>query len=95
MTKHQKIFYDFLLEQPDFLKQNWISIDLLPDLKGKPVCEKYDERELLLLKVPNIESYLRSGYNIELREKRYLTILVAEMVKIKRDIKIYLINKDE
>jgi len=51
------------------------------------VWEKYDERELLLLKVPNIESYLRSGYNIELREKRYLTILVAEMVKIKRDIK--------
>lgn len=95
--EYQKIFFDFLLETPEILKQNYISIDLRPNLdKGKGfVPNDNTQAQLdLIRECPDIFCYIRSGYKMEIRETRYLTILVAEWTAIKRDIKIYQLTND-
>lgn len=90
----KEIFYNFLLESDnDILNKNYISIDLLPHL-GEDPQDDYNFRQYELAKVKNIEFIVRSGYDISIREKRYLTILVEETKRLKRDIKIYLIDKE-
>lgn len=88
--------FDLILSTPELLNQNYVSIDLLSHLDNKTIeMYSYNVRELLLLQeCPKIMSYLKSGYDIEIREKRYLTILVNEWTRIKRDIKIYQIENE-
>ncbi len=94
--KNQKVFFDFLLETPEILNQSYVSIDLRPSLdKGKGFAPNDTQAQLDLIKeCPDIFSYIRSGYIIEIRETRYLTILVDEWTSIKRDIKIYQLIND-
>ena len=96
MEKNKKQLFDFILLTPELLSQNYVSIDLFNHLDNNTIeMYPYNVRELLLLQeCPNIISYLKSGYEIEIREKRHLTILVDEWTRIKRDIKIYQIENE-
>jgi len=94
--EYQKIFFDFLLETPELLNQNYISVDLRPGLeKGKGFAPNDTQAQLDLIKdCPNVFSYIRTGYQMEIRETRYLTILVSEWTSIKRDIKVYQLTNE-
>lgn len=89
-----KNLFKFILQHPELLSQNHISFDLLHNVpKEKFELYSYCNQELLLIEeCPEIMDYIFSGYQVEIREKRYLTILVDEWTRIKRDIKIYQIE---
>src|ERR1039458_218719 len=74
IDEYKRIFFDFLLETPEILEQNHISIDLLPDNPKTGGWANTTESMINLIdNHPNVFSYSRSGYLIEIREVRYLT----------------------
>lgn len=90
-NKKIKLF-EFLISNTN-LSGKWVSIDLLKHLSEDEINNhEYSTRELLLLNIPNLGIFFKCGYNLEIRQKRYLTILVNEWTRIKRDIKIYQIG---
>ncbi len=91
MNEDTKIFFNFLLSKPEIWTQNYVSIDLLSHIPEDKIRNTdYRRRESLLKQdtVYLIYSFILSGYDVEIREKRYLTILEKEWTRIKRDIKI-------
>ena len=82
----KEILFELILNKhPETLRQNYISIDLLPTWDK----DKYNQSTLALLDT-DVFIYLKSGYICEIRENRYLTILVDEWSKIKLDIQAYI-----
>ena len=78
-----KAFFDYLIEHAD-LDCNYLSLDLLPHMQNDYRAQLPD-----LLQFKDIIAFKDCGYEFELREVRYFTILVAEYTKVKRDIKLY------
>jgi|ERR1035437_4092541 hypothetical protein len=94
IDEYKKVFFDFLLKTPEILNQNYISVDLMPDYidDNSKVTQELEQEIRLLRTHPDIIAYTRTGYTMEIRMVRYLTILVAEWTIIKRDIKLYQLN---
>jgi hypothetical protein len=98
MKTYNDIFLEFIVNHKqynEFMKSNYVSIDLLEHLTDDEIAKvPYELRESLLYNTP-FKNYFLCDFNIEIREKRYLTILVDEWTRIKkiiigvnRDIKI-------
>lgn len=90
MGKNKQEFFELILKSRELLKQNYVSIDLLPDWpKDKNNVTGDSVKDLMNLLKTDAFTYTRSGYKVEIRENRYITILVDEWTKIKNDIKSY------
>jgi len=84
MKNHKEKMFDYLLNNPELLKGNYLQIDMFPNLKQNEMPEDVE-----LLDIPYLFDFVRSGYKPEIRMNRYLIFLVMEFSKVKSDLKIY------
>jgi len=99
-------FHKLILSKySNHLYKNYLSIDLLPDTpdlnsdEGKSQISKFgNELNYNLNRIfgnQDIEILKKCGYIFDIREYRYFVILSDEWKKVKRDIKIDIINEEE
>lgn len=84
MNIYREDLFKFFSEHSELLEHKYFSWDLLPHLPNPqytlpPLTDLLDNKEVIF--------FMRCGYNGELRENRFWTILVDEFARLKNDYK--------
>lgn len=83
-TSYQIELFEYLNINSFLLECTFLQFDLLPD-RHKNEYNKY----LYTLLDTDVFIFTYSGYDANIRENRYVVILVDEFTKIKRDLNLY------